>query len=77
MCIVNMGTANGPNASDPGEWEAFPGEAQRNGKAFIWSKYQCLQMIAQCVQKLETTASSSWMTAAWDFSPPETSYGMS
>lgn len=44
-----------------------------NGKTFLWSKYKCLSIIDQCMQKPSAPASSSW-TATWDYSPAEIHY---
>lgn len=49
-------------------------QTQGTYKAFLWSKYEGLLAIDQCVQKLATTASSPQMFIAWNCLPTETSY---
>lgn len=61
-----------PNALDP--WSSHPSRGQaQNGKAFLWSRYECLWTIDHGGQKLESVASSSWVFTAWDCFPAETS----
>lgn len=76
MCVVDIGTAmSGTNASDPPSGKALPGVRLRgiaksssgpSANVDRVCKDECLQMIDQYVQILETAISSSWDLSAQD-----------